>query len=61
MTCQTYLMNIHSITCACNTLVNNIHTRIYIPLLDRTYALTILVFPFSHMQHSALALAFTHT
>ena len=29
-----------------NTLVNSIHTRIYIPLLDTTYALTILVFPF---------------
>ena len=46
MTCQIYLMNIHSITYACNTLVNNIHTCIYIPLLDTTCAFTILVFFF---------------
>ena len=44
-----------------NTLVNNIHTRKYIPLLDTTSVLTLLVFPLSHMQPFALAHAFTPT
>ena len=44
-----------------NTLVNNIHTRKYIPLLDTTSVLTILVFSFSRMQPSAISHAFTQT
>ena len=46
MTCQIYLTDIPSITYACNVLVNNIHSCMYIPLLDTTCTFTILVFLF---------------